>query len=121
MPDIASTATAGGQPIMCEPPPRPGIAADSRRVAASMTTNAPRPEVLRYTAFSSSPDGGNPAGVVLDASDLDDGDMLAIAAALGYSESAFLTAPPEGLGGPEERAYSIRYFSPKAEVPFPTE
>lgn len=77
-----------------------------------MTTNAPRPEVLRYTAFSENPDGGNPAGVVLDASGLDDGDMLAIAAELGYSESAFLTAHPG------ERAYGVRYFSPKAEVPF---
>ncbi|WP_328563100.1 PhzF family phenazine biosynthesis isomerase [Streptomyces coelicoflavus] len=83
-----------------------------------MTTNAAGPEVLRYTAFSSSPDGGNPAGVVLDASGLDDGEMLAVAAGLGYSESAFLTAPPEGLGGPAGRTYGIRYFSPKAEVPF---
>ncbi|MEU0336650.1 PhzF family phenazine biosynthesis isomerase [Streptomyces sp. NPDC006193] len=83
-----------------------------------MTTNAPQPEVLRYTAFSGDPDGGNPAGVVLDASALDDDDMLAVAAGLGYSESAFLTAPPEGLGGQEGRAYGIRYFSPKAEVPF---
>jgi PhzF family phenazine biosynthesis protein len=83
-----------------------------------MTTNAPQPEVLRYTAFSSSPDGGNPAGVVLDASGLDDGDMLAIAAGLGYSESAFLTTAPQGSGGQEERTYGIRYFSPKAEVPF---
>ncbi|MCG7208194.1 PhzF family phenazine biosynthesis protein [Streptomyces arenae] len=83
-----------------------------------MTTNAPRPEVLRYTAFSSSPDGGNPAGVVLDASGLDDDDMLAIAADLGYSESAFLTAPPEDLAGGGQRAYRIRYFSPKAEVSF---
>ena len=83
-----------------------------------MTTNAPRPEVLRYTAFSSAPDGGNPAGVVLDASALDDGDMLAVAAELGYSESAFLTAPQEGLGDQGQRAYRIRYFSPKAEVPF---
>ncbi|MFF8941741.1 PhzF family phenazine biosynthesis protein [Streptomyces sp. NPDC014864] len=83
-----------------------------------MTTNAPRPEVLRYTAFSSAPDGGNPAGVVLDATDLDDSAMLAIAAGLGYSESAFLTAPPADLGGRPGRAYSIRYFSPRAEVPF---
>ncbi|MFJ9152567.1 PhzF family phenazine biosynthesis protein [Streptomyces sp. NPDC102270] len=83
-----------------------------------MTTNAPRTEVLRYTAFSSSPEGGNPAGVVLDASALDDGEMLAVAAELGYSESAFLTAPPEGLAGPEGRVFTIRYFSPKAEVPF---
>ncbi|MFD5594246.1 PhzF family phenazine biosynthesis isomerase [Streptomyces griseorubiginosus] len=83
-----------------------------------MTTNAPRSEVLRYTAFSGDPAGGNPAGVVLDASALEDGDMLAVAAELGYSESAFLTAPPEGLDGPEGRVFTIRYFSPKAEVPF---
>ncbi|KQV93667.1 PhzF family phenazine biosynthesis isomerase [Streptomyces sp. Root369] len=83
-----------------------------------MTTNAPRPEVLRYTAFSTTPEGGNPAGVVLDATTLDDGDMLAIAAELGYSESAFLTPPPEGLDGPEGRTFTIRYFSPKAEVSF---
>ncbi|GAA0603039.1 PhzF family phenazine biosynthesis isomerase [Streptomyces crystallinus] len=74
-------------------------------------------DVLRYTAFSSDPTGGNPAGVVLDASGLDDDAMLAIAAELGYSESAFLTDPPEGLGE-KERAFTIRYFSPKAEVPF---
>ncbi|MEV5202927.1 PhzF family phenazine biosynthesis isomerase [Streptomyces sp. NPDC053720] len=74
-------------------------------------------EVLRYTAFSADPEGGNPAGVVLDASGLDDAAMLAVAAELGYSESAFLT----GRSGPGEagaREYTIRYFSPKAEVPF---
>lgn len=68
--------------------------------------------MLRYTAFSSDPGGGNPAGVVLDASGMDDGAMLAVAAHLGYSESAFLSP------GREERAYGVRYFSPKAEVPF---
>ncbi|MFD5795285.1 PhzF family phenazine biosynthesis protein [Streptomyces diastatochromogenes] len=82
-----------------------------------MTMNVPQPEVLRYTAFSSDPDGGNPAGVVLDAAGLDDSDMLAIAADLGYSESAFLTLPPEDLES-VGRAFTIRYFSPKAEVPF---
>ncbi|MEU8886252.1 PhzF family phenazine biosynthesis isomerase [Streptomyces sp. NPDC048442] len=70
------------------------------------------PEILRYTAFSSDPSGGNPAGVVLDASTLTDTDMLAIAADLGYSETAFLT-PAEG-----RHTYTVRYFSPKAEVPF---
>ncbi|MFE7948154.1 PhzF family phenazine biosynthesis protein [Streptomyces sp. NPDC057426] len=74
--------------------------------------------VLRYTAFSTDPEGGNPAGVVLDAGGLDDSAMLAIAADLGYSESAFLTAPPADLGGASGRAFTIRYFSPKAEVPF---
>ncbi|MFG2002965.1 PhzF family phenazine biosynthesis protein [Spirillospora sp. NPDC048911] len=74
-------------------------------------------EVLRYTAFATDPAGGNPAGIVLDASELDDAAMLAIAADLNYSESAFLTAPPEGLGEPG-RAFTIRFFSPKAEVSF---
>ncbi|CAH9414390.1 MULTISPECIES: PhzF family phenazine biosynthesis protein [Streptomyces] len=75
-------------------------------------THDHRPEILRYTAFSADPAGGNPAGVVLDAAGLDEERMLAIAAELGYSESAFLT---ERTG---EGAYTIRYFSPKAEVPF---
>lgn len=78
-----------------------------------MTTH----EVLRYTAFSTDPAGGNPAGVVLDATGLDDAAQLAIAAELGYSETAFLTAPPEGPGEPG-RAHTLRFFSPLAEVPF---
>ncbi|MFF2330290.1 MULTISPECIES: PhzF family phenazine biosynthesis protein [unclassified Streptomyces] len=80
----------------------------------------PGAEVLRYTAFSTDPEGGNPAGVVLDASGLDDAAMLAVAAELGYSESAFLTGSgdPGGEGPSAARAYTIRYFSPKAEVPF---
>jgi PhzF family phenazine biosynthesis protein len=68
-------------------------------------------QVLRYAAFTTDPAGGNPAGVVLDASGLDDAAMQAIAADVGYSETAFLTEPTE-----ETRP--IRYFSPKAEVPF---
>lgn len=46
-----------------------------------------RAQVLRMTAFADDPAGGNPAGVVLDASGLDDRTMLAIAADLGYSET----------------------------------
>ncbi|MFD9910694.1 PhzF family phenazine biosynthesis protein [Streptomyces sp. NPDC059063] len=74
-------------------------------------------DVLRYTAFASDPEGGNPAGVVLDATGLDDATMLAITADVGYSESAFLTPGPAELG-PEGRAFTVRYFSPQAEVPF---
>ncbi|MGW7681995.1 PhzF family phenazine biosynthesis protein [Kribbella sp. NPDC054772] len=69
--------------------------------------------VLRYTAFASDPAGGNPAGVVLDARGLDDATMLSIAADVGYSETAFLTEGPDGSG-----PLPVRYFSPKAEVPF---
>lgn len=85
--------------------------APARRLSSGMSSLSD-PEVLRYTAFSADPEGGNPAGVVLDASALDDAAMLAVAAHLGYSESAFLSAP-DGRGG-----HTIRYFSPKAEVPF---
>jgi len=70
--------------------------------------------VLRYTAFTADPAGGNPAGVVLDASQLGDPEMQAIAAEVGYSESAFLTSGPGGSDG----VIPVRYFSPKAEVPF---
>lgn len=82
-----------------------------------MTTMHRSPEILRYTAFSADPAGGNPAGVVLDATGLGDEEQLAIAAELGYSETAFLTAPPAELAG-QERAYTVRYFSPQAEVSF---
>jgi PhzF family phenazine biosynthesis protein len=68
-------------------------------------------EVLRYTAFSSDPRGGNPAGVVLDAAGASDAQMLAVAADVGYSETAFLV--PRGNG-----AFEVRYFSPLDEVPF---
>jgi len=70
------------------------------------------PVPLRYAAFATDPSGGNPAGVVLDALGMGDEEMLAVAAELGYSESAFLF--------PRERPghYDVRYFSPEAEVPF---
>jgi PhzF family phenazine biosynthesis protein len=73
----------------------------------------PPPETLRYSAFTDDPAGGNPAGVVLDASGLDDATMLAIAAEVGYSETAFVTAHDEA-----SRRFRVRYFSPLAEVAF---
>ena len=69
-------------------------------------------DILRYTAFSSDPAGGNPAGVVLDARGVDDAAMLAAAAEVGYSETAFL------LPTDRDRVMDVRYFSPLAEVPF---
>ena len=68
-------------------------------------------DLLRYAAFSDRPTAGNPAGVVLDADGLTDAEMLAAAAEVGYSETAFLT-------GRDDAGYDIRYFSPLAEVPF---
>jgi len=76
-------------------------------------------EVLRYAAFTDGGHGGNPAGVVLDAAALDDVQMLALARALGYSETAFVTPPPPGDGGgPDPADHLVRFFSPLAEVAF---
>ncbi|MFE8989431.1 PhzF family phenazine biosynthesis protein [Streptomyces collinus] len=68
-------------------------------------------EISRYVAFSTDPRGGNPAGVVLDASGADDEAMLATAAEVGYSETAFVREACDG-------SLDVRYFSPLAEVPF---
>ena len=68
-------------------------------------------DVLRYTAFSAVPDGGNPAGVVLDARALDADAMQRIAREVGYSETAFLSPRDDG-------SFDVRYFSPLAEVSF---
>ncbi|MGI8306243.1 PhzF family phenazine biosynthesis isomerase [Saccharopolyspora hattusasensis] len=70
-------------------------------------------DVQRYAAFTTDPSGGNPAGVVLDAQELDDPTMQRIAADVGYSETAFLS-PID----PAARRYGLRFFSPLAEVAF---
>src|SRR3954453_17183017 len=91
-------------------------------------------EVLRYAAFTTDPAGGNPAGVLLDAARLDEPGMQAIAAEVGYSETAVLwpthpaagRGPGGGLGEtacvgpapPRGGRYRVRYFSPLAEVAF---
>lgn len=62
-------------------------------------------------AFTNRPFGGNPAGVVLlDTQIFPQEDlMLKIAAELRYSETAFIRRHTE-------REFTIRYFTPKAEV-----
>lgn len=68
-------------------------------------------QVERWAAFTDDPAGGNPAGVVLDATGADDIAMQRVAAEVGYSETAFLLPAGDGRFG-------VRYFSPLAEVPF---
>lgn len=67
-------------------------------------------ELLRLAAFPDGDTGGNPAGVLIAGALPDPATMQRIAAAVGYSETAF--AAPEGP------AWRVRYFSPLAEVPF---
>ncbi|WP_328465713.1 PhzF family phenazine biosynthesis protein [Streptomyces sp. NBC_00448] len=68
-------------------------------------------DVLKYVAFATDASGGNPAGVVLDATGADEAAMLAVAAEVGYSETAFAVPRPDG-------GLDVRYFSPLAEVSF---
>ena len=71
-------------------------------------------EILTLRAFTTpdlSPNSGNPAGVVLDADNLSGEDMLRIAAELGFSETAFLTAITPVSA-------RIRYFTPRGEIAF---
>ena len=58
-------------------------------------------EILRYAAFTTTPTGGNPAGIVLDAGGLDAAEMQRIAAEVGFSETAFLVPT-----GPQRRGYA---------------
>ena len=68
-------------------------------------------EIQRYAAFTTDPEAGNPAGVVLDATGATGEQMLAVAAEVGYSETAFLVPV-------DTHTFDVRYFSPKAEVSF---
>lgn len=62
-------------------------------------------------SFTGTPFRGNPAGVCLVDSSLTDESMLEVARELALSETAF-------VGKLESRAdFSIRYFSPKMEIP----
>lgn len=68
-------------------------------------------QLYRYAAFTTSPLGGNPAGVWVGDTLPDAATMQRIAAEVGYSETAFIT-PASG----HDR--TVRYYSPQAEVPF---
>lgn len=70
-----------------------------------------QPEILHLAAFPLNHTGGNPAGVVLDATKLSDSEMQRIAKEVGFSETAFITtALAEQM--------RVRYFSPEMEVDF---
>ena len=73
----------------------------------------PGMNVERIAAFSDGETGGNPAGVVLCDALPGTADMQAIAAEIGYSETAFAAPSADASGG-----WRVRYFAPEAEVPF---
>ncbi|MGE5560121.1 MAG: PhzF family phenazine biosynthesis protein [Chloroflexota bacterium] len=71
----------------------------------------PRVQYHRVNAFTSTPAGGNPAGVVFDADSLSEAQMQAVAAALAMSETAFVLAPTQ-----PGATHRVRFFTPLAEV-----
>ena len=68
-------------------------------------------EVYIVDSFTDEPFKGNPAAVCLVNQKLSDEKMLSIAKELGLSETAFVNRQ-EG-----QARFSIRYFSPKMEIP----
>jgi PhzF family phenazine biosynthesis protein len=66
--------------------------------------------VQHISAFTDGPRGGNPAGVVLCETLPDAGTMQAVAAEVGYSETAFVAS--------SGKAWRVRYFAPEVEVDF---
>ena len=66
--------------------------------------------VHRIAAFTNGAHGGNPAGVALCEELPDAGTMQAMAAEVGYSETAF--------AAPVESGWRVRYFAPEVEVDF---
>ncbi|MEO4183909.1 PhzF family isomerase [Acinetobacter pittii] len=63
-------------------------------------------------AFTTQPNTGNRAGVVLDADHLTTQEMQDIAAFAGYSETAFVLSPKD-----QSHDIHVRYFTPTHEVP----
>jgi trans-2,3-dihydro-3-hydroxyanthranilate isomerase len=68
--------------------------------------------IKHVDAFTETPFSGNPAGVVLDAKNLSESQMAAIAREMNLSETAFIL-PPSKL----DADIRIRWFTPTVEVP----
>lgn len=69
-------------------------------------------KIYQVDSFTTEKFKGNPAGVVLNADNLSDQEMLKIAKELNNSETAFLMSPDD-----TDHDVRIRYFTPQTEVP----
>ena len=65
--------------------------------------------VYTLSSFAKSIEGGNPAGVVLNADDLSESDMKKIAKIIGFSETAFVMKS-------DIADFKVRFFTPTEEV-----
>ena len=68
---------------------------------------------LQLDVFADRPGAGNALGVVLDAADLDEDSMQALAAWTNLSETIFMLPPTNAVAD-----YRVRIFTPRQELPF---
>ena len=66
-------------------------------------------QTLQYDVFTSTPGGGNPAGVVLRADQLSEQEMQRIARTNGFTETTFVLSS-------DQADYRMRYFAPGREM-----
>ncbi|GIP36612.1 PhzF family phenazine biosynthesis protein [Paenibacillus sp. J2TS4] len=66
-------------------------------------------KVYTVNSFAKTLEGGNPAGVVIDADSLSDESMKSIAGAIGFSETAFVMKS-------ESAHFKVRFFTPEEGV-----
>lgn len=66
-------------------------------------------EVYTLNSFAKAENGGNPAGVVLSAEELNENQMQKIAAEIGFSETAFVSMS-------NKADFKVRFFTPNGEV-----
>ena len=70
-------------------------------------------QVHQVDAFTREPFTGNPTGVVLNADELTDAQMLAVARELNNAETAFMLAPDAA-----DHTVRARFFTPRSEIGF---
>ncbi|MDQ2640151.1 MAG: PhzF family phenazine biosynthesis isomerase [Pseudomonadota bacterium] len=70
-------------------------------------------QVFQVDAFTDTPFTGNPAGVVLQAEQLEVAEMQAIARELNNGDTAFVLPPAA-----EDEDLHVRFFTPRKEAPF---
>ena len=69
-------------------------------------------QIYQVDSFTREKFSGNPAGVVINADGLSDGEMQKIAREMNNSETAFIFSPSAG-----DHDIEVRFFTPSCEVP----
>ncbi len=82
------------------------------KIVVSKWPQKKRPEIYRVNAFTltSGVEGGNPAGVVLNADELSDSEKQEMAREIGYSETAFVSS--SDIAG-----FKLDFFTPTKQIP----